>query len=206
MNLKTPYEQLITEKLEQQLPVPDMADAIWARIELELDALPAQEPDAAPNSESILAKAAKSKWLTIAVGGIITLVVLFILLKRNAKKQERRKEPAPTQKQVPANSQTPPPDTVSSTERLPQLLQPGTVSNDSASLTTALPPVLRADSFASIPLPVGRTDSSLVSIVPLAAGLDSARTQPPPPAKKPRGVPNISDKDYRISAGKKDSL
>jgi len=36
MNHLTTYEQLVAEKL-QQLPVPDMADAIWARIEQQLD-------------------------------------------------------------------------------------------------------------------------------------------------------------------------
>jgi len=36
MNHLTTYEQLVAEKL-QQLPVPDMADAIWARISQQLD-------------------------------------------------------------------------------------------------------------------------------------------------------------------------
>lgn len=36
MNHLTTYEQLVADKL-QQLPVPDMADAIWARIERQLD-------------------------------------------------------------------------------------------------------------------------------------------------------------------------
>ncbi|HEY1113515.1 MAG TPA: hypothetical protein VGE66_08130, partial [Chitinophagaceae bacterium] len=36
MNQKTPYELQIADKL-QQLPLPDLQDAIWARIERTLD-------------------------------------------------------------------------------------------------------------------------------------------------------------------------
>lgn len=43
MNQLTTYEQLIADKL-QQLPVPDMADAIWARIEQRLDVEMPEDP------------------------------------------------------------------------------------------------------------------------------------------------------------------
>ena len=33
MSQATPYEQLIAAKLEQLPPLPEMADAIWLRIE-----------------------------------------------------------------------------------------------------------------------------------------------------------------------------
>lgn len=43
MNTNTPYEHLIAAKLDQ-VPVPDMADSIWASIEAQLDA-PVEIPD-----------------------------------------------------------------------------------------------------------------------------------------------------------------
>ncbi|TDO27039.1 hypothetical protein [Sediminibacterium goheungense] len=43
MNQLTTYEQLIADKL-QQLPVPDMADAIWASIEQRLDVEMPEDP------------------------------------------------------------------------------------------------------------------------------------------------------------------
>ena len=45
MSQATPYEQLIAEKLEQLPPLPEMADAIWLRIEKELDDSPSSDDD-----------------------------------------------------------------------------------------------------------------------------------------------------------------
>lgn len=49
MNQLTTYEQLIADKL-QQLPVPDMADAIWARIEQRLDVEMPEDPSGPSSS------------------------------------------------------------------------------------------------------------------------------------------------------------
>ena len=48
MNQKKAYEQIITGKLEA-LPLPDLADAIWARIETQLD-IDMPEGDGGPGS------------------------------------------------------------------------------------------------------------------------------------------------------------
>lgn len=54
MNQLTTYEQLVAEKL-QQLPVPDMADAIWARIEQQLDVeMPVDQPGDSHDGNSSL--------------------------------------------------------------------------------------------------------------------------------------------------------
>lgn len=49
VNATTPYEQLIAAKLDQ-VPVPDMADSIWAGIEMQLG-VPGGEPDGADDGQ-----------------------------------------------------------------------------------------------------------------------------------------------------------
>jgi hypothetical protein len=208
LNLKTTYEEIITEKLEQALPIPDMADAIWARIEMQLDATPDADGDASPSVESIPAKAIMGKTLAIVIGGILTLIVLFILLKKNAKKREKTKEPPPVQQTIKVNPGISSPDTASNTGSLikpaaipDNPVKPGTISNSDAT------PFLKKDSTFNQPLQNIQKDSTQSAIIPRTVTMPSdSGIIVAPPYKKPRGVPGISNDDYKILGGKKDSL
>src|SRR5689334_30169 len=72
MNGKAGYEQVITGKLEA-IPLPDMADAIWSRIERELDAdMPTDEGGDGPASGPSLPKG-------LILGGLSSLFLISIL-------------------------------------------------------------------------------------------------------------------------------
>lgn len=202
MNLKTPYEQLIGEKLEQDFPVPDMADAIWARIELELDAAPAQDADVSPDATTMPAKAVMSKWLAIAIGGILTVVLLFILLKKSFKKKERTKEPAPTQQTINKADEKRPPDSTQNPVNFNPPISP--VVRDTAGNVFA-PAIFRNDSLLSLPPAINYPDSTLTSILPPKRLPADSSLLTPPPGRKPRGV-QIDNSDYKIQQEKKDSM
>lgn len=90
MNQKTTYEQLITGKLEG-IPVPDMADAIWARIENQLDIdMPTDDGGTDPEPRD----PSGGGW----VGGtglfvfVVALVTIF-LINKNQRKRAQSKPP-----------------------------------------------------------------------------------------------------------------
>lgn len=94
MNQPLPYEIAIAEKLEQ-LSVPDMVDAIWARIEKQLDAeLPEDdgpgEPPASPGSGP--------GWSFLG-GSLFTGIIVWVLL--NFYHPAPLPEPAPVSTAVP---------------------------------------------------------------------------------------------------------
>jgi hypothetical protein len=111
MDQRLRYEQLISEKLES-LPIPDMADAIWARIEAQLDIdLPTDEgggttPDA-PSGPGMMG------WGLSVV--IIALITAFLINKNKPDlKDSNTKLPATQNEQTtPAlapGTGPPPPD------------------------------------------------------------------------------------------------
>jgi hypothetical protein len=207
VNNKTPYEAVIAEKVNQ-LPVPDMADAIWATIELELDAAAGTEGDQQIPSESLSANtmttAAKLWLIIIAVAVIALLIILFTKNKNNspadtinipATIQEKRKKPEP--------------DSVAHTiNNIPGsgadvTFQPQQRTGDP--LAPVISPVFN-DSIFNEPLKNTRNDSPvLINNPPVIIKPDSSATILPPD-KKPRGVKGIEDSDYKIISGKKDSL
>ena len=71
MNLKAPYEIIIATKLEQELPVPDMSDAIWARIELQLFDVPSAEADASAGPDMVSGATITGKTLAIVIGCVL---------------------------------------------------------------------------------------------------------------------------------------
>ena len=91
MNQKATYELTITEKLEQ-LTAPDMVDAIWARIELQLDIdLPTDDgptnPPAPPTS-------GPRTWINR--GFIIAAVAIVLIYLFNNRKQTISSNDQPT--------------------------------------------------------------------------------------------------------------
>ncbi|HEX2606857.1 MAG TPA: hypothetical protein VHK91_05735, partial [Flavisolibacter sp.] len=78
MHPKQAYEQTITSKLEA-LPVPDMADAIWARIEAQLDLdMPTDDGGGNPSSPSGGGWAGKASLFAV----IAAIVIVYFLRSR----------------------------------------------------------------------------------------------------------------------------
>ena len=201
MNQKTTYEVTITSKLDQ-LPIPDLRDAIWARIEGELDAdLPTDDGGDTPPSAPRGGKA-----LQFALPGIVVILIALFLIKNNKQNPAPNEIPS-TQPATQTNSATPtasppPVDTkaVIQNNESP-VVYPGTnipistapIQTDSVSapMTDIIPPV---------------TDNTNQQPEPL---VQAPLTQQPPRTdsvvKKKRGVSGITDNDYRITPVKPDS-
>src|SRR4029078_7672549 len=99
MDQRHTYEQTITSKLDI-LPLPDMADAIWSRIEQQLDTdMPADDGSNGPAPSSPTPK--------IFIGGsvfviLVVLVRFFFLRKNNPQQQTTINTTVPT-----TNAETP---------------------------------------------------------------------------------------------------
>ncbi len=199
MNEKPAYEQLITDKLNT-LPVPDMADAIWARIEAQLD-IDLPGGDGGGNSPAPQAPGGGSG-LPGSVGvffGIVVLVIFFFIYKNNPPNNESPTINLPATVTAPPDSAPP--------DKLPpeqEMSLPATLQNEKEK-TPVLPAMPDSALVGTVTAPA--LDSAVVHNVPAA--------QPPlvtaAPEKKDtvasrkrRGVP-LSDSDYRI-VPKKDSL
>lgn len=195
MNHKAPYEHLIAGKLEL-LPVPDMADSIWARIELQLDTdMPTDDGDLPLPEGPPVGGGAWSQALLFVT--IIAIMSLFSIPKKNI----TAPIPFVTETIAPAKNNEsnaqPPPAMQNSSTTGPQRNKPfavgsQAVAGDSATALKVMPP---SDTvIASYP------------IVQQQAPPPAARPNPQDtiPRKKPRGVPGINDGDYRI-VPKKDS-
>ncbi len=192
MNQRAKYEMTIADKLEQ-LSVPDMVDAIWSRIENQLDIdLPTDDgPPEPPSSPS----AGGGAWTTPALVMAITafIVTLFFITRKKADGD-------------PAGSA---PESVPTLEA-PAGAAPG--SPPAPSRTTAFPTGPAGDQVSPLPpadsnFPA-QTDASLQApVMDSASNAGTAGMQPdatPSPAtgdsipKKSRGVKGIKDDDYRV--------
>ena len=192
MHQPTRYEQLIGEKL-QQLPVPDMADAIWARIEAQLDIdLPTDDGPTPPSNPP------GSGPLVIGGIGLVVIVALITVFLT------RRKEPHPVLVTPQATPQTTQPQSLpAQTERggapgkAPTVVLPqkGETNKFFTNTDSVVAPVVQlpADTVSTLSTNAPRT------MPPLALPVDTAT-----PVKRPRGVP-LNDEDYRIVPKKKDS-
>ena len=195
MNEKLPYEQLMAEKLAA-LPVPDMADAIWARIEAQLDLdMPA---DDGGGSNSPAPPTGGSNLLG-HIGVFIGIVAIITILFINKNSKEKSLQPALN---IPATEVTvtdsvPPDETPPLQNTLPSTTKENAVP---------APFIAAPDSALSNPVVITTPDSVVGSNVPAPqvnapAAIPVVRdTQP----KRKRGVP-LDDADYRI-VPKKDSL
>lgn len=199
MDQRTAYELTITEKL-RQLPVPDMQDAIWSRIEAQLDIdMPADDGGGSAGPQSPDWKNLLGR---IGPFAVVVAVVTIFLINRSSRKnkpvQQRNQFPT-TQTSTPSNnpSTAPPGRNRSAPATYPATSNPnpGPVvqsPGDSVSappVTFSLPPlgdsVLQSPVLVQTPPPLVKTDSVA--------------------KKKPRGVTGITDGDYRI-VPKKDSI
>jgi hypothetical protein len=202
MNQKATYELTITEKLGQ-LTAPDMVDAIWARIEAQLDMdLPTDDgptnPPAAPTS-------GPRKWINR--GFIIAAVAIVLIYFFNNRKQTITSNDQP--------SITAPVTTPNNNENPVRNNSPGTnkanAPQNNSSVPTTSSTGLPVDSNATVPVTVPlqsapdsntvQTNAPPVTNPPLVT---PQKNTPPDSTKKGRGVKGITDNDYKI-VPKKDS-
>lgn len=187
MNDKATYELILTDKL-QSLPIPDMADAIWNRIEHRLD-LDMPEGDGGSGGDTGPFGGSPASWIGF---GFTMFVVAFLAIYLNRK--EHSPDPfIPVKSTNISNSN---PDTNNTTA--PFIANPPPASPQQTITTSDQPPDTGAAIsqqpavFPSITADTSSSAPVLTNAPPPKA--DSANL----PAKKPRGVSGISDADYRI--------
>ena len=190
MNEKTTYEITIARKLEE-LPVPDLSELIWSRIEKELDSDPGDTPgDNNPAPSSPLGG--------IIMGGLGVVLVIAFLINFFTTKKENTFSPTDTiETQQPATIQEPGAQELENPVPFngpPQNTPVVPVDKIPVQDTPAIVPTI-TDPTALDPGPI------VVDIEksPAPAAVDSAGK------KKARGVTGISPDDYKI-VPKKDSL
>lgn len=203
MNQKATYEITITDKL-RQLQVPDMRDAIWNRIEqqLDLDMPEDDNPDDTPDSPKN-GGWRKTGWKVGPFAVIVAIVTIFFINKNNNTK------PNNTDQSQPVNTQTVTPQTNDPTSPPATRINPKTGKVEPVTIGNT--PVTASDSVFDqqpiINIPVIDTSNN-APVIKQPVVKQSA--QPPPrqdsvPPKKSRGVKGINDKDYHITL-KKDSV
>lgn len=193
MDERLRYEQLIGGKL-QSLPVPDMQDAIWARIKTQLDLdMPTDDGDGGSSPQSPSGPKIIGWSLSVV---IIALVTTFFLTKNKPSTKKNSEEPATIEQTVSPNTQN----------NSPPLQQGDPVNKASAPVVTGA-----NNSFSDIGSDSVALNNPLTD-VPLTD--DSVRTNFPSPSvtlsppqstdtsslvkKKGRGVTGLSDSSYRI--------
>jgi hypothetical protein len=190
MNEQPLYDTLIAAKLEQ-LPVPDMADAIWLRIKDQLDTdMPSGDHNPPPPAPPRGGRTGWRRWSLLAA-----VAVLFLIYTLN--KQQHHQSP---QQQIPGAVMR---DTTSIAPRSVIKQPPGEKPKTGSSST----PVQQDSLPGNVPAPM---QDNTVPVLPAADSI----TLPPPapvinqappskpkdslPARKPRGVQGIKESDYKI--------
>ena len=194
MREKQTYENTITSKLEA-LPIPDMADAIWSRIEAQLDIdLPTDDGGGntpGPGSPFGFGWLGGSALFILAAG----VISFFFLANSDNKAGDTPVTLRPPQADSVGlgHSATDPPKQNNPNITIP-LIPPNNpgdsaLTNDTSNLITSV----------TVPPAIDSTKQSKDSLVTLVPKKDSVT-----PGRRQRGVKGISDADYRI-VPKKDS-
>ncbi len=207
MNQLTTYEQLMADKL-QQLPVPDMADAIWASIQQRLDVEMPEDPSGSSygGNHSLPGFQFPGRIVLYCFLAALVSVVFYLSRPRQAS------EDLPI-----SSSDSITPATVvvdDQKEPVPPERQPETIFKERADLPVDMftedKPAEKERPVSENPItetrsteiPVKQETASISeTILPkkITSPLDSI-------PKKSRGVKGISSNDYRIAPVKKDSL
>lgn len=203
MNTPTPYEQLIAGKLDQ-VPVPDMADSVWAGIGMQLDMGPDtpdqgdKTPDGgddAPGKKAGPGFKGKGWYGFLGVVVVVTTVWWYY----HQKVVPAVKAPAAVPAAVPTADSSTRIDNRVEKENIPAASV--VVKKDSAQGTIARPDTASQLGAPPVTLPPMKVDSSSLYKdwvpVPFFDSLGVRR-----PGRKLRGVKGITDDDYKISAEK----
>jgi hypothetical protein len=196
MNDKTTYEITITEKL-QQLPLPNLEDAIWARVKAQLDLdLPTDDggnggPDAPAGSGST--------W-GAGVFLFVAAIVAVFLLHKNETQQPSPAAPVQNSTTISSPAQQPAADSTQ-TRRGVSTSPAQTIRPGDQPVSAALSPP--GDSVSIAPLPVlPSVDSQQRTTLVLPPPILADTTRPKP---KTKGVRGLTDADYRIVPAGRDS-
>jgi hypothetical protein len=192
MNLLPPYEQTIAD-LKEGIEIPDMADAIWGRVEAALDAeMPVNDPPAAPGKPFFKKPAV---WI-ISAGILAIIIALFLLYK------SRRTTPPPHRNLPQHTAPTVKPDT-----SLQQEFKPPEKPKPVPEKKTKTFVLDTAANRAVInEKPDSLLKASPVIITPPAIKMPPPGMMNPPIDIKPRkkyGV-QVSDSDYRFNVKPKE--
>jgi hypothetical protein len=187
MSEKKAYEQIISSKLDS-LPPPDMAGAIWSRIEAQLDI---DLPTDGDNNDPGPGKNSPSGW--IGGAGMILFVAAFISIFLMTKNKQTK---APVTQPVENVQNTSPGitrDSISKNTRPGQSLKTETVTVPKITSTNN-----DTNTFSEEPIlatPYVNSDTLQ------ATGFAPSLQQPMDtilPKKRQRGVTGLNDDDYRI--------
>jgi hypothetical protein len=205
VNKKATYETIITDKLTN-MPIPDMVDAIWTNISMQLDAdAPIEKQEKEPQQIKPKQKLRLSKIIKpfIAVTAIV-IIVVFLIVKNKRKKTQQQKQVVPEnikRDSVVINKNEPPniapilkvePKKDSAYQKPIDKIFQNKVAKDT---------VIKKDSTALFPLQPKTNDSIVKTIIP--NNIEPINDQG---SKKPRGVKGITDDDYKIKGYKKDTI
>ena len=199
MNQLLSYEKQIADKM-QLAPVPDIQDAVWARIEAMLDAeMNVQETETTQQITNKKNKIFSKRKITIAA--IILTVILAIIINKQKRRSSLQKEkssitvPVKPEAPVKKNNVVPvqPESTIKTTptKKMNLIDDAGNIEPDSVLI---IPPVKDNNPLLK------KTDLPVMinPAPPVLQKKDSVM-------KKPRGVKGISVSDYRFVMPKKDS-
>ena len=193
------YEILIAEKLDT-LPVPDLADAIWARIETQLDIdLPTDDGGNDPDPQAPSGPSVLTWGLSVM---IVALLAAFLLYKNKPEPIQPTTQSSPTiteRIQQPAPQTTGPPSSTKTIRRPDPTTTPK--NNPAVAITPPFDSVVQQP-VAIAPLQLPDTLQKRAS-EPLVITPPRDTTTP---QKKKRGVSGINEGDYRIVPTKGDSL
>jgi hypothetical protein len=200
MNSLLPYEEQIAGKLVQ-VPLPEMEDTIWSRIEGMLDADSELEENVS-EEKNINTKPHSSflsgRVIVAAAIFIIVLIVVIITIKKPKKEIQNTKPSLPPPATVEIKKQK----TIETTlQKLPEQADKKnkTIKPDNKIQTV--------DSIHTIPPAIGSINTKKPEpdflfpkpVISLPVKKDSI-------TKKPKGVLGISDSDYRFKLNKNDSI
>lgn len=211
MNPILPYEQLLADKV-QQVPVPDMADAIWASIEQELDkGTPGDDGGNEPSSPKGGGSPGMSPYIA---GGIVIGAIILTYILTDKKKETTTNKPSPSVV-IPKNN-TQQNTSIDSNTASPVKSNPASVfyknddvktdSNKTFNSFQQTIPIL--DSLLNQQVSRMQPDSVADKTFPLVnmpVGPDSLTIDKGVPPKKSRGVKGITNDDYKIKTERKDS-
>jgi hypothetical protein len=210
MNQRTTYEEWIAGKLEQ-IPVPDMADAIWARIEQQLNLdMPQQDAGGGNGGGKLPGFSTPGQWFLTA---LVAALIGMYLLKPS---KPSTHIPAPDQhSSVPTTTH----DSIAATAESTAVIRskadipidspPPEPSHETTGNATVNPP-LEKEPIQEIKQPQEAVQQPLMNTVPNAGNQPGVTGKPntvnslvDTTVKKSRGVKGIGNGDYKITPVKK---